>query len=271
MKNWMIFTDLDSTLLDHHTYSFDQALPALEKIRQLAIPLIINSSKTYAEIKDLRQQMRDNWAFCVENGAAVFLPQSNISGYGNSMEQVILGTPQKVILSVLHGLCVQHGFCFKGFSNYSIAELMQETGLSESQAEKAKQRLASEPIKWLDSPENLLVFEQLLKERDLQLVQGGRFMHVMGQNDKGQAMNWVVNRFNSQQTIHTIALGDSQNDYNMLEQADYSVVIRKLDGRHLQLNKSASRVIYTQNPAPLGWQEAIEQLFAELNIGEGNE
>lgn len=268
MNNWMIFTDLDNTLLDHHSYSFEQALPALEKIRQLAIPLIINSSKTYAEIKDLRRQLHNNWAFAVENGAAVFLPQGNLSGYDNTMEQIILGVPRETILNVLHHLRTQQDFCFKGFADYSVAELMLETGLSEAQAEKAKQRLASEPIKWLDSQENLLIFEQALKAQGLQLIQGGRFLHVMGKNDKGQAMAWIVNKFNSQQTI---ALGDSQNDYNMLEQADYSVVIRKLDGSHLQLSKSANQVIYTQHSAPLGWQEAIDQLFAQLNIGEGNE
>jgi len=271
MTNWMIFTDLDNTLLDHHTYSFEQALPALEKIRQLAIPLIINSSKTYAEIKNLRQQLRNNWAFAVENGAAVFLPQGNLSGYDNTMEKIILGTPRDTILKVLNHLRTQHEFCYKGFADYSVSELMQETGLSEAQAEQAKQRLASEPIKWLDSQENLLIFERALKAQGLQLVQGGRFLHVMGQNDKGLAMAWIVNKFKSQQAIHTIALGDSQNDYNMLKQADYSAIIRKLDGSHLQLNKRADQVIYTQYTAPLGWQEAIDQLFSQLNIGEGNE
>ncbi|MDF1584207.1 MAG: HAD-IIB family hydrolase [Methyloprofundus sp.] len=271
MRNWMIFTDLDNTLLDHHTYSFELALPALDKIRQLAIPLIINSSKTYAEIKDLRRQLLNNWAFSVENGAAVFLPQSNLSGYDNTMEQIILGVPRDTILKVLHHLRTQKNFCFKGFADYSVAELIQETGLSQAQAEQAKQRLASEPIKWLDSQENFLLFEQALKTQGLQLVQGGRFLHIMGHNDKGQAMAWIVNKFNSQQDLHTIALGDSQNDYNMLELADYSAVIRKLDGSHLQLNKSANQVIYTQHSAPLGWQEAIDKLFAQLNIGEGNE
>ena len=44
-KKFIIFTDLDSTLLDEN-YSWKEAIPALEKINKLKIPLILNSSKT---------------------------------------------------------------------------------------------------------------------------------------------------------------------------------------------------------------------------------
>ena len=42
----LIFTDLDGTLLDHHSYSFKGAEKALHILRQHSIPLIFNSSKT---------------------------------------------------------------------------------------------------------------------------------------------------------------------------------------------------------------------------------
>lgn len=271
MSGWMIFTDLDGTLLDHHDYSFAQALPALEKIRQLQIPLVINSSKTYAEIKDIRTQMHNDWAFAVENGAAVFLPTGRVSRDDSNMEQVILGTPHADILKIIHHLRERSGYFFKGFSDYSAEELAVETGLTEIQATRAKQRLASEPLKWQDSQEKLALFKQALEATGLQLIQGGRFLHVMGHNDKSSAMAWLLNKFREQQKILTIALGDSQNDLKMLEQADFAAVIRKVDGSHLQLDKSPDRVIYSQHPAPLGWQEVMDQLFAKLKIGELNE
>ena len=271
MSNYLVFTDLDGTLLDHHDYSFTQALPALNRVKQLNIPLIINSSKTYAEIKDIRMQMHNNSAFSVENGAALFLPSGNLTGDDSKWEQIILGTPQTDILKSLHHLRSQHKYSFKGFSDYSIKELMLETGLSEVQSAQAKQRLASEPLKWLDTEENLQLFEQALKTQGLQLIQGGRFYHVMGQNDKSLAMAWLLNKFNQQNKILTIALGDSLNDQKMLEQADYAAVIRKQDGSYLSLSKNPERIVYSEHSAPLGWQEAIEQLFAKLNIGECNE
>ena len=91
----------------------------------------------------------------------------------------------------------------------------------------------------------------------------------MGQNDKSTAMAWILNAFGQQ--IKTIAIGDSKNDKKMLEQADFAAVIRKPDGSYLQLNKKPEQVIYSQHPAPLGWQEVIDQLLAKLNTGESNE
>lgn len=271
MLNWLIFTDLDGTLLDHDDYSFTQAIPALEKIAQFNIPLIINSSKTYAEIKDIRKKMHNHWAFAVENGAAIFLPQSNLSGYGSEFEQIILGTTFADLLKVIHALREQYGFCFTGFNDYSVQDLMQETGLDEYQAFQAKQRLASEPIKWLDSVKNLTLFKQLLERENLQLIQGGRFLHVMGQNDKSLAMAWLLSKFSQSQKKQTFALGDSENDTRMLEQADYAGVIRQVDGSYVLLNKQPERIFYAQHPAPLGWQEVMQQFFALQNIGESNE
>jgi len=270
VNNYLIFTDLDGTLLDHDDYSFTQALPALKTIQRFNIPLIINSSKTYAEIKDIRKKLHNNSAFAVENGAALFLPEGKLTSHNVKLEQIILGTPQTEILKILQNLRKQHSFIFKGFSDYSTEELMLETGLSKNQATLAKQRLASEPIKWLDTEENLKLFEQSLKSQDLQLIQGGRFLHVMGLNDKSKAMAWLLNKLNYSDRL-TIALGDSQNDQKMLEQADYAAVIRKLDNSYLQLNKNPEHIIYSEHPAPLGWQEAIEHLFTKLNIGECNE
>ena len=48
-----IFTDLDGTLLDHDTYSWAPAAPAIERIKKLGIPLIAISSKTLAELSHL--------------------------------------------------------------------------------------------------------------------------------------------------------------------------------------------------------------------------
>ncbi len=273
MNNWLIFTDLDGTLLDHDDYRFSEAQPALEKIRRLRIPLIINSSKTYAEIDSIRKKLHSHDAFVVENGAAVFCPAGLFPGYEQPWNQVILGKSLNEILPLIRRLREQHGFVFSGFSDYSVEEVMRETGLAESQAAQAKQRLATEPLKWRDSEQKRELFARLLRQNGLQLIRGGRFWHVMGQNDKAHAMAWLLNKYQQLQSekIRTIALGDSQNDRKMLEQADYAGVIRKADDGYLQLNKTSDRVIVSKHPAPLGWQEVMDQLFGQLESGGDNE
>lgn len=55
MTKSLVFTDLDSTLLDHHSYSYAEAVPAIRSLTEAGFPLICNSSKTAAEINPLRQ------------------------------------------------------------------------------------------------------------------------------------------------------------------------------------------------------------------------
>ncbi|MBW1679603.1 MAG: HAD-IIB family hydrolase, partial [Deltaproteobacteria bacterium] len=74
----IIFTDLDGTLLDHYSYSFDAAQEALERIKVAQIPLIICSSKTRAEIEVWRTKLDNKDPFISENGGAIFFPKDRI-------------------------------------------------------------------------------------------------------------------------------------------------------------------------------------------------
>ena len=57
MSRYILFTDLDGSLLDNDTYSFDEARPALEALRLENIPVILVSGKTRAEIEPLRERL----------------------------------------------------------------------------------------------------------------------------------------------------------------------------------------------------------------------
>ena len=70
MADIMVFTDLDGSLMDHETYAFDEALPALEALAQGDIPVIVVSSKTRAEIIPLVSQLKLTGPIIAENGAS---------------------------------------------------------------------------------------------------------------------------------------------------------------------------------------------------------
>jgi len=70
----LVFTDLDGTLLDHDTYSWAAAAPALEELQRREIPLIFCTSKTDAEVQALRRAMGNSHPFIVENGGAIVIP-----------------------------------------------------------------------------------------------------------------------------------------------------------------------------------------------------
>lgn len=85
----VVFSDLDGTLLDHETYSWQPARPALERMKGLGIPLILASSKTAIEIADLRAQM--GFSHCpaiVENGAGLLRAGADGGGVGRDYDRI---------------------------------------------------------------------------------------------------------------------------------------------------------------------------------------
>ena len=257
MKQLIIFTDLDGTLLDHDTYSWQAASSALERIRRLEIPLILNSSKTRAEIAHLQTELNLAEPFIVENGGGVFIPA------GESGSLIRFGKSYDEITAILKKLREAEGFQFSGFADMTEKEVSSLTGLSLSEVRLAKRRECSEPLVWEDSSLNFERFVAMLAEKDLQTVSGGRFHHIMGSTDKGRAMLWLLDYLNqskpkSEWTV--VALGDSANDKPMLELADHAVVIKPAKGKPLTL-EITDNVIYSNKKGPGGWQEAIDQLL----------
>ena len=71
----IVFTDLDGTLLDQETYSWEAARPGLEALRSQNVPLILSSSKTREELAPIRRDLESPHPFIVENGGAVYIPE----------------------------------------------------------------------------------------------------------------------------------------------------------------------------------------------------
>ena len=74
----LVFTDLDGTLLDHDTYDFEPARPALAMLVQKKIPLILNSSKTLVEILKIRRALGNCHPFIAENGSVVEIGRAHV-------------------------------------------------------------------------------------------------------------------------------------------------------------------------------------------------
>jgi mannosyl-3-phosphoglycerate phosphatase len=264
----VVFTDLDGTLLDKETYSFAAALPTLRVLVQHNIPLILNSSKTVAEIVQLRQQLNNNHPFVVENGAAVLIPQDCFDSL-DTTEMLIL-EPQsppyfikrfsqsyEQIVTALTKARAE-GFKFAGFSDWSAQELADISGLDMNSAVRAKQRMGTEPI--LLKGDKAL-FDEYLREFGLRSVQGGRFLHVMGQYDKSDGVKWLLQAYQSQcETLTSIALGDSHNDEGMLNSVAIPVIIKSPHSDSVNLKKP-TLAIYSTLPGPKGWNETMQTLL----------
>jgi len=85
----IVFSDLDGTLLDHRTYDYSPALPALAKLQEKQIPLVFCTSKTAAEMIPFRKEIKNKDPFIVENGGGRFFHLSSNSEKGEAVAQLI--------------------------------------------------------------------------------------------------------------------------------------------------------------------------------------
>jgi len=264
---YIIFTDLDGTLLDHNTYDWKNALPALEKCQQMGIPIIISSSKTKAEIIPICRKIGITHPFTTENGGGIYFAKQyfNILPPDSIPEgeywKVSLGLDYETLVKDLSMIRKELGWKIKGFSDMSAKEISRMTGLDYQTSILAKQREYDEPFIIEDEPVDTDPLFKAAKKRGISCFQGGRFYHLQGKNDKGKAMNKIISWYQkSHKGVTSIALGDSPNDFPMLMNADYPVLIRSKRS-FPALKKDIPQLDITKDMGPVGWNSAVFNLL----------
>lgn len=255
MKKWIVFSDLDGTLLDRD-YSWHKAALAVQVLREAGIPLVLNSSKTLAEMREIRAELGLDSVCIAENGGVIEGLEGAPTGGGSVRDDLVALAGQ---------LREEEGFRFEGFVDWEVEQLMEMTDLSREQAVNAMKREATEPIVWLDTADRLLVFERLLRKQGVKVVRGGQFRHLMrADRDKGSAMQEVLQWYRKQDDAEwaSVALGDSPNDWPMLERADVAVQIPRREGAGEWLE--GAHVRRGCLPGAAGWNVAILDFLREV-------
>ena len=275
MKKLVIFTDLDGTLLDHSTYSFEKALPALNSIRQREIPLILCSSKTRTEIEHYRKKLANIHPFVSENGGGIFIPKNYfdfpLSSASYSIEEeaaynvIRLGARYSDLRIAVREL-QQEGFEITGFGDMTARELADMTNLHIDEALMAKERDFDEPFIFKGMDHEMPHLFRSISKKGFNFTQGN-FFHILGNSDKGIAMNLLSELYRKQfSELVTVAIGDSLNDLPMLERADYSVLVQKPDGSY-DSNIDLPHLMKPDGIGPDGWNKALLTL-TEIVTGQ---
>ena len=263
----IIFTDLDGTLLDHADYNTNNISELLQQLQNAHIPVVFNTSKTFCEVIELKNDLNIQQPFIVENGAAVFIPEDYFELKPIGCKKIgaywcyAMAKPLSSLLDDLNTLKADYKAHYKLFSDLSSEQISELTGLDDAQARRAQTRDYSDPLYWYGNDELLTAFVNDVEALGYDIKIGGRFIHIAKNTDKSAAQQWLVKQFTHhfRKPLTVIALGDSDNDKQMLEQANIAIIIANpASKKPVKLSRNKAR--YSQSPAPLGWIEEITSL-----------
>jgi len=265
----LVFTDLDGTLLDHESYS---ARPADRLIQQITChsfgSIIPVTSKTRAELRLLEQILPIRETISVtENGSVIHVAQGQIFEGALGPQTILSGRGYEEIRNRIDALPKRLRQHITGFADMTPAAISQETGLGGQEARLAKEREASEPFLWSGTDAALKELGMILAGDDIRIQRGGRFYHFTGNATKERAMARIKASFVEQKPdrrIISVALGDGPNDLEMIEAADFGVIMPNAGGVAICSSKSDVRM--APAPGPQGWVVAVRELFTELGI-----
>lgn len=262
----IVISDLDGTLLDPLTYSFGEALPAVDYLKRTGIPLILCSSKTRSEIELYRERLGNTDPFISENGGGIFIPERyfpfDTVGEQRSRYTVItLGKPYAGIRKVFSRLREQTMAKVRGFGDMTSSEVAAITGLPLSEAVLALNREFDEPFVF-EEEKNREMFLSAIMAAGLSWTKGSIY-HALGDNDKGKAVGVLKGFFKKAfGPVRTIGIGDSMNDLPMLRAVDCPVLVQKKGGGY-EKGIEVPGLILAQGAGPEGWVSGLESVLRD--------
>jgi mannosyl-3-phosphoglycerate phosphatase len=260
----LVATDLDGCLLDA-SYSYEPARPALAALAREGVPLVLCSSKTRGEMESLVRVLGLDSPFIVENGGAIVVPTHLVPRapgervVDEPYTAITLGTPRKVLVDALADISTRTGVHVVGFAGLTPPDLERLTGLSPVAAEQALLRAFDEPFLAEGGADSAAALAREATRRGLRVTRGGRFHHLTGQVDKGEALRRLLGVYAAGgHLFRTAALGDAANDLTMLQSVDRPIVVPLADGRlDPVLAAALPQAERAPAPGPAGWNEAV--------------
>ncbi len=273
-RKLVIFTDLDGTLLDRNTYSFEPAQPALHLIQQKEIPLVLSSSKTRAEIESYRKELDNGHPFISENGGAVFIPKDYFSfrfPYDRETDWFFvleLGISYPRIIEILDSIKKETGISMKGFSDLTEKEISSLCALDLKKAEWAKMREYDEPFIIEGGEKKIEIVKRKIEEKGMTYAWGGRFHHLLGKNDKGKAVEMLKALYGRHFfSIFTVGIGDSLNDLPMLSVVDRPIFLKEEESVSPGALSPIRDCTIIHGTGPQAWNEVILSIVKTVSPG----
>jgi mannosyl-3-phosphoglycerate phosphatase len=253
----LFFSDIDGTLLDHDTYSYESSRAGIDALKEHHIPLVLVSSKTHPEMKRLHDELLLDAPFIFENGGG-------INWQDDSIEWIGMKVPE--LYRMKEELATATGMTIRFIIDMEVGEITALTGLTPERAALARQRLVSLPFiipagMKIEAPDMARI-NRALHDRGVAITKGGRFYHLTAKNsDKGKAILKIVDYYRNRLAgpVITVGIGDSENDIPMLMVVERPYIVKKKNGTAIKTGLRTVRE--TAGIGPAGFTEAVADVI----------
>lgn len=253
----MMYSDVDGTFMDFNTYSMELSMEGVELLKNNSIPLVLVSSKTFAEMTEIMEKAGLYNHFAFENGCGIAIPDGDggytteVSGPGTPVLEKRLADIENIMEKKLISIL-----------SLTDEEICKYSGLDMHRAALSKKRIATLPF----IPEDGRLFSDSdiddlnirLAGTGLEVTRGGRFNHLLpSRAGKSYAVRKIYTYYSREGGVKTAACGDSYNDLGMLDNVDVGYIVRKPDGSYM----TGTDFMVTAGIGPEGFTEAVKDFI----------
>lgn len=266
MAKYLVFMDVDGTLLIDHTYISNRTKKTIEKLQQQDVLFYIATGRMY-ELARIAQQMINSDVHLITANGAVFdgINGREITKLGAETVELTYRITQEnhtpmILYTPETAYYTQQipPFIAQTVGNFDSTKLGYQEIKNWSELKSIENDIINGVVVKKDEMSNLASVHEKLKSCQLMLLSSSspdNLELIPLQTDKGTA----IQKIQAEQQIdtkHTFVFGDGLNDLGMIEQADLSVAM----GNALPAVKKAANYITGTNDND-GLADFLEQYF----------
>ena len=262
----IVVTDVEGSFLEPGRQTLADECAALDFLAAHGIPLVINSSRTRAEIERLHATLRLLTPFICEHGSALVIPDGCFPSIPHGSVRTVgghviaFGRPYHEVVEAVRLTGRELDVEIVGFADLTIDDVARELGVTTVEAQLAKLREYTELIRLGDeNPAALSRLFNALRRRGLRCSPTGRHQLVSGTRDRAESLLALRTLWR-----HTwgepqiVGFGDSEDDVTWLRHADVPVFVRNdRAGVPTRLLSKLPTAHVTRWSGGLGWSDAI--------------
>ena len=267
----LIFTDIDGTFINNDTFDDGSNSKTISELLQAKHSVVFNTSKTFDEVEYFQKKVKTSLSFICETGGGIYIANDNFKTTESARGAYqVLYESRKITeykSQIQYEINKNYRDDLTFFDDLSVEEQSSLSGLSGHDLALASRRDFSILIKWKSTKSKYEKFKLFLRKFKLNLITGGRFSHICSEHDKGKATKLFIDqskKFSKKSNIVTVAIGDSKNDFEMLNVVDFPCIVKSPNNHLLQDSLDSKNITFSDHQAPTGWIECIEKVVTKI-------